>query len=365
MNTIKEVVSVIEKIAPLSFQESYDNAGLIVGDHNDTVTGVLICLDSTEEVVDEAIKNNCNLIISHHPIVFSGIKKLNGKTYIERTIIKAIKNNIAIYAAHTNLDNATNGVSFKMAEKIGLKNCKVLAPKKGLLKKLVTFCPTEKAEELRQIMFNTGAGNIGNYDECSYNTTGIGTFRGGENTNPAVGQKGEQHHEEETRIETIVPSHLVSSVVTKMIAAHPYEEVAYDVYSLDNLYHNVGSGVIGELETEEDELDFLTRLKSDLKTDCIRHTHLLNAKIKKVAICGGSGSFLLPNAIAANAQIFITGDFKYHQFFDAEKQIIIADVGHYESEQFTNELFYEVLNEKFSNFAIRLSEINTNPINYL
>lgn len=362
---VKDITTVIEDFAPLAYQESYDNAGLIVGSYDDEVRGVLICLDSTEEIVDEAIAKKCNLIIAHHPIVFSGIKKLNGKNYIERTIIKAIKNNIAIYAAHTNLDSVTDGVSFRMAEKIGLKNCKVLSPKSDSLSKLVTFCPTQQAEEVRQAIFSAGAGNIGNYDECSFNATGTGTFRAGENATPAVGSINEQHHEPEVKIETIVENHQINKVVRALIAAHPYEEVAYDIYPLKNKLSIVGSGLIGELSEEVESLSFLKSLKSTLKTDCVRHTNITQQKIKTVALCGGSGSFLLNNAIAQKADVFITGDFKYHQFFDAEDKIIIADVGHYESEQFTNELFYDILSKKIHNFAIHLSEINTNPINYL
>ena len=362
---IKEVTSIIEALAPLSYQESYDNAGLIVGNNEDEVSGVLICLDSVESIVDEAISKNCNLIIAHHPIVFSGLKKLNGKNYIERTIIKAIKNNIAIYAAHTNLDNATNGVSHKMAQKIGLKNCKVLAPNKNTLNKIVTFCPVEKADEVRQAIFNAGAGSIGNYDECSFNANGIGTFRAGENSKPSVGAIGKQHHENEIKIETIVENHQINKVIKALISVHPYEEVAYDIYPLKNEINTVGSGIIGFLEKEEDSIAFLKRLKSNLKTACIRHTKIVKKTIKSVAVCGGSGSFLLDKAVAQKADIFITGDFKYHQFFDAEDNIIIADVGHYESEQYTSELFYEILSKKITNFAIHLSEINTNPINYL
>jgi len=362
---IKEVASIIEEYAPLAYQESYDNAGLIVGNPNDEVKGILICLDSTEEIIDEAIAKNCDLIIAHHPIIFNGLKKLNGKNYIERTIIKAIKNNIGIYAAHTNIDNVTGGVSFKMAEKIGLINCKVLAPKVNLLKKLVTFCPEKEVDKVHQAMFTAGAGSIGEYDECSFNTEGTGTFKAGSKTNPFVGNKNEQHHEAEIKIEVIVASHQIDQVIQALIKAHPYEEVAYDIYSLTNPFLNVGSGILGELPSEEDELTFLKRLKIQLKTDGIRYTKLRKKKIKKVALCGGAGSFLLGNAIKENADILITGDFKYHQFFDAEDKIVIADVGHYESEQFTSELFYELLTKKITNFAIRLSEINTNPINYL
>lgn len=362
---VKEITQIIEDFAPLAYQESYDNSGLIVGSPNDEVNGVLISLDCVESVLDEAISLNCNMIIAHHPIVFSGLKKINGKSYIERVIIKAIKNNIAIYAAHTNLDNTYNGVSFKMAEKIGLKNCKVLQPKKSLLSKLVTYVPTANLEEVRKAMFNAGAGNIGNYADCSYNTEGVGTYRGLAGTNPHLGTIGEFHQEQEVKIETVVPNYLLGKVVSALIETHPYEEVAYDIFSLSNTHNNVGSGVIGELENEVDEKEFLLQLKTNLNTACVRHTNLLGNKIKKVALCGGSGSFLLNDAIAQQADVFITGDFKYHQFFDAEDKIIIADVGHYESEQYTNELIYEILNKKIPNFAVRLSKENTNPVNYL
>ncbi|OFY91316.1 MAG: Nif3-like dinuclear metal center hexameric protein [Bacteroidetes bacterium RIFCSPLOWO2_12_FULL_31_6] len=362
---VKNIIQIMEDFAPLSYQESYDNAGLIIGNFEEEVTGVLICLDCVEEILEEAIENNCNLIIAHHPIIFDELKKINGTTSIERVVIKAIKNNIAIYAAHTNLDNATDGVSFKIAEKLGLINCKVLQPKKNIVHKLVTYCPIDYAEKVRQALFDAGAGHIGNYDECSYNVEGIGTFKGLAGTTPFVGKVGELHQEKEIRIETVVPSHLLQKVIKNMIAAHPYEEVAYDVYQLENTNQNIGSGVIAELETAQNAANFLKQLKTKLKTNCIRHTNLVGKKIKKVAICGGAGSFLLNDAIAANADIFITGDFKYHQFFDAENKLIIADVGHYESEQFIGELIYDVLIKKIPNFAIRLTKINTNPINYL
>lgn len=362
---IKEVVQIIEEVAPLSYQESYDNSGLIIGNKEDEVTGVLICLDSTEEVVDEAIATKCSLIIAHHPILFSGIKKLNGNNYIERTLLKAIKNNIAIYAAHTNLDNASKGVNAKMAEKIGLINCKTLTPKNNTLSKIAVYCPVPHVAEVRTAMFNAGAGEIGNYTHCSFNTKGEGTFNAGEGTNPFVGEKGKLHTENEVKIEVVAQNYQVSGIINALVKAHPYEEVAYDVYSLENNMPNIGSGLIGELKNEEDEMEFLSSLKTKLNTHCVRHTKTLHKKVKKVAICGGAGSFLLLDAIRSNADVFITGDFKYHQFFDAENKIIIADVGHYESEQFTKELIYEILIKKITNFAVRLSEINTNPINYL
>ncbi len=361
----KRNYNIIEEFAPLSYQENYDNSGLIVGNRNDEVTGVLISMDCVEEIIDEAIETKANMIISHHPIVFSGLKKFNGNNYIERVVIKAIKNNIAIYAVHTNLDNTTNGVSFKMAEKIGLKNCRVLQPKASLLSKVVVFCPVENSGDVRHAMFKAGAGDIGKYDECSFNLEGVGTFKAQKGANPHVGDVGSQHQEREVRIEAVVPNYKLSSVISSMLAAHPYEEVAYDMYQLQNIHQNVGSGVVGDLVEEEDEKSFLLRLKKDLNTDCVRHTNFLNKKVKKVALCGGSGSFLLNDAIRANADVFITGDFKYHQFFDAENKLVIADVGHYESEQYTTELIYDILMKKIPNFAVRLTKKNTNPVNYL
>ena len=361
---IKEVIQLIEELAPLSYQESYDNAGLIVGDKNQAITGVLICLDSTEEVVQEAIDKKCNLIIAHHPIVFSGLKKLNGKNYIERTVIKAIKNDIAIYAAHTNLDNVVNGVNFKIAEKLGLKNIQILSKKNQLLKKIVVFCPVSHAEEVKVAMFKAGAGAIGNYSECSFNTTGIGTFKAGEYTTPFVGEIGKLQQEEELRVEVVAESLRVDGIDQEMIKAHPYEEVAYDVYQLDNIY-NIGSGIVGDLENPIEEIAFLKQVKTTFNVGSLRYTKLKEKKIQKVALCGGSGSFLLNSAISSGADVFISADFKYHQFFDAEDKIVIADIGHYESEQFTSEIFYEILTKKITNFAVRLSEINTNPINYL
>lgn len=362
---LREITSHLESIAPLAYQESYDNAGLICGNQDMDITGAVICLDSTEAVIDEAIANKCNLIIAHHPIVFSGLKKFNGKNYVERVIIKAIQNNIAIYAAHTNLDNVFNGVNAKIAEKIGLINCSILSPQYNTIKKLVVLCPDDKASIVRSALFEAGAGAIGNYDECSFNTNGIGTFRAGEGTNPYVGEKGKQHQEKETKIEVIYPGYLESKLLKALFLSHPYEEVPFDLISLSNPNNMVGAGMIGELKAEMDETDFLNHLKKTMKAEGIRYTALRGKKVKKVAICGGSGSFLLGNAKSSGADVFVTADFKYHQFFDAENQLIIADIGHYESEQYTMELFYEILSRKFTTFALHLSKINTNPINYL
>jgi dinuclear metal center YbgI/SA1388 family protein len=362
---INEIISFLEQIAPLSYQEDYDNSGLIIGDKDHEISSALISLDCTEAVVDEAIQKGCGLIISHHPIVFRGLKKLTGRTYVERVVIKAIQNNIALYAIHTNFDNVSEGVNAKICEKIGLKDLTILSPKSGLLKKLVTFCPTDHADKVRQALFDAGSGEIGKYSECSYNTGGFGTFKAGQHTNAFVGEEGVQHQESEIRIETIYPASLERQILGALQTIHPYEEVAYDLYPVTNSFLHVGSGMIGSVEVEMDELTFLRLVKENLKTAVIRYTALRGKPVKKVAVCGGSGGFLLQAAMHAGADVFISADYKYHEFFDADRKIVIADVGHFESEQFTQELLFEIINKKFANFALHLTEKNTNPINYL
>lgn len=361
---INDITRILEDLAPPSLQESYDNAGLLVGDRSATCTGIIVSLDVTEEVIEEAVRKNCNLIVAHHPIVFKGLKRFTGANYVERTVINAIKSNIAIYAIHTNLDNILTGVNHKIAEKLGLQNCKVLLPKEGTLKKLVTFCPTKNAEKVRSALFEAGAGAVGNYDECSFNLEGKGSFKPGEDTNPHVGEKGERHYENETRIEVLFPAHLQSQLLKSLFAAHPYEEVAYYINTLDNVRDDIGSGLIGEFTEEMSENDLLKLLKNKFSLSVIRHTPFHGKKIKRVALCGGAGIFLLKNALAADAQVFITGDVKYHEFFDADGKILLADIGHFESEQFTVELLTEFLQQKLLNFAVQKSEINSNPINY-
>jgi dinuclear metal center YbgI/SA1388 family protein len=364
MLKIKEIAQYLEAFAPPALQETYDNAGLIVGNPEAEVYSALVTIDVTEAVIDEAIEKNAKLIVAHHPIIFSGIKKLTGKNYVERTVLKAIKNDVAIYAAHTNLDAVTGGVNTKICEKLGLKNYRVLQPVSGQLKKLVTFIPFDSVDEVRTAVFEAGAGHIGNYDYCGYNLEGTGSFRAGESANPYVGEKGQVHYEKEIRFETIFPDWLQTKIIKALFEAHPYEEVAYDIYPLENSFEKAGMGMVGELENLLSEKEFLEILKKTFNTGCIKHTALKGKNVSKVAVCGGAGSFLLNRAIAANADFFVTGDFKYHQFFDAENRIVIADVGHYESEQFTKELFYELLTKKFPKFAVRFSEVRTNPVFY-
>lgn len=362
---IKDLTTYLEKLAPLPYQESYDNAGLIVGNQNEIITGVLVSLDSTEDVVEEAIQRGCNVIVAHHPIVFKGLKKLNGKNYVERTIIKAIKNDIAIYATHTNLDNVVNGVSFKIAEKLGLQQVRILAPKSDLLMKLVVFVPVDHTGELLDALYAAGAGEIGNYSQCSFRVDGKGTFKPNAQANPVIGQSGGPLEEvEENRVEVIFPAYLKNQVLEGMRKGHVYEEVAYYLTQLNNQHQEVGSGAFGLLPEPMAEADFLAYLKQNMQVSVIRHTDLMNKPIRKVAVCGGAGSFLLTNAISASADIFITADYKYHEFFDAENRIIIADIGHYESEQFTKELLKDYICKKFTNFAVHLSETPTNPVQY-
>jgi dinuclear metal center YbgI/SA1388 family protein len=363
---INKIAECIEQFAPLSLQEAYDNCGLIIGEKDKEVNKGLICVDVTEEIIEEAIKKGCDLIIAHHPLIFgNGIKKIGDASMQERIIRKAIKNDIAVYAAHTNLDNYFNGLNKILCDKLGVKKTRVISPKADMLRKLVTFCPTDKAAEVRDAIFLAGAGYIGNYDSCSFNAEGTGTFRANEGANPYVGNIGELHAEKEVRIETIYPVFLEQQILKAMKEAHPYEEVAYDIYPLSNKDSKSGAGLIGELDEEFEELDFLLGLKEITEAGCIRHTKLRGKKIKKVAVCTGAGSFLIKDAIASGADVFITADMKYHQFFDAEGRIIIADIGHYESEQFVKELLNSILNKKISTFATIISETNTNPVYYL
>lgn len=365
MASIYNVIQYLDSIAPPQYQESYDNAGLIVGDPGTECKGVLIALDAIEEVLDEAIKSGFNLLVVHHPIVFGGLKKITGKNYVERVVVKAIKHDIAIYAAHTNLDNMLyHGVNEKITQRLGLKNVRILAPKKGVLKKLFTYAPVADAEKVRQALFEVGAGQIGKYSQCSFNTIGMGTFKGNNESKPFIGEPGITSYEAETKIEVIFPMHLESNILHALRESHPYEEVAYEIVLLENDNPEIGAGAIGELEHEMDAKDFLAFLKQKMNAKMVRHTKDLGRPIKKVAVCGGAGSFLLKNAIAQKADVFVSGDFKYHEFFDAESHLMIADIGHYESEQFTSEIFLALISQKFSTFAVRLSEVVTNPVNY-
>ena len=362
---IVDLISAIEVFAAPELQEEYDNAGLITGNAGWECSGVLCSLDVTMEVIEEAKAQNCNLILSHHPIIFRGLKRINGKNYVENIVIEAIKNDIALYAAHTNLDNVLLGVSGIIARKLSLKDIKVLQPKNRLLRRLITFAPLDKAEDVRKAVFDAGAGHIGQYSECSFNSEGTGTFKAEEGADPYVGEIGIQHREKETKIEIVYPFYLETQVVKALVQHHPYEEVAYDIFTMENVHLGIGSGVIGDLEAPMEEKRFLDLIKESFGARGIRHTGLLGKPIQKVAVCGGAGSFLIKKAIAMKADIYITGDVKYHEFFDAEGKLVLADIGHYESEQFTVELLCDLLLKKFPTFAVLKSSVNTNPVNYL
>jgi dinuclear metal center YbgI/SA1388 family protein len=361
---IAEILEPLEHYAPLAYQENYDNAGLITGDKSWNCTGILVSLDATEAVIDEAIAKKANLIISHHPIVFSGLKKINGKNYVEKAIIKAIKNDIALYAVHTNMDNIYNGVNAKICEVLGLENTKVLQPKQSLLVKLFTYVPKDSLEKVRKALFDAGAGHIGKYDHCSFGWEGTGTFRALPGADPYIGEVGKLSVEPEIKLEVILPAHIKNHVLKALNEAHPYEEVAYDVVYLDNDNEQVGNGMIGELQTEQDETTFLRLIKEEFNLTVIRHTPLTGKKVKKVAVCGGSGSRLIGNAAAAGADFYISSDIKYHEFFDANDRLVVADIGHWESEQFTTDLILEILRGKFPTFAVLKSGVKTNPVNY-
>lgn len=361
---IAEIINHLEIIAPLSLQEQYDNAGLLTGMPQWECTGVLCTLDATEEVVKEAVSQNCNLIVAHHPIIFGGLKKINGKNYVERAVICAVKNDIAIYAIHTNLDNVSNGVNKVIADKLGLINTSILLPKENLLKKLFTFVPAAQSDKVRDAVFAAGAGQIGNYNECSFTVEGTGTFTAQQGANPFVGEVGIRHYENEVKVEMIFPAWMESKIISALIKAHPYEEVAYDIVPLTNRFNQAGSGMIGELPEAMDEITFLKKIKEAFGLSVIRHTALNNHPVKKVAVCGGAGSFLVSKALNAGADYYVTADVKYHEFFDANGSMVIADIGHFESEQFTTTLLAELLEQKFPTFAVLKSGIQTNPVQY-
>lgn len=361
---VQDVINHLEELAPLSYAEDFDNVGLLVGNKNEPLTGVLVTLDTLEEVVDEAIKNHFNLIVSFHPIIFKGLKKITGKTYVERVVLKAIKHNIAIYAIHTALDNAWQGVNSMICTQLNLTNKTILIPKQQSIKKLITYVPQNKAAQLRAALFAAGAGNIGNYSNCSYNLEGTGTFLANDDANPIIGKKGETHYEAETQISITFAKHLESKILKALFNTHPYEEVAYQITTIENKNQHLGMGMVAELDSPMKETEFLKYLKTKMKTNCIRHSKLLGKKIKKVAVLGGSGSFAITAAKQAGADVLVTADLKYHDFFLAENNIVLADIGHYESEQFTKNGLVAHLTKKITNFAIVLSKTNTNPVQY-
>jgi dinuclear metal center YbgI/SA1388 family protein len=362
---IKDILNEIEQYAPLPLQEGFDNSGVQAGDVNLPATGALLCLDVTEAVVDEAIGKGCNLIISHHPLAFKPFKSLTGSTYIERCMIKACRHGIVIYSAHTNLDNSALGVNYHLGSLIGLRRMRILRPQKDALAKLVTFVPEAFADAVREALFHAGAGHTGKYDSCSFNLKGEGTFRAGEDCRPFCGEPGKLHHENEVRIETVLPAFRKNAAIRALCSVHPYEEPAFDCYPLSNTWDTAGSGMTGELPESEDAHRFLLRIKSLFRAGCIKHSALTGKDIRRVALCGGSGAFLIPDAIAAGADIFITGEARYNDFYDVEDKILLAAVGHYETEICTKDIFHKIISKKNPTFALHLSDADSNPVKYL
>ncbi len=365
MILVDDIIKTIESVAPVAWQESYDNAGLQVGHRGQEAIGAVVCLDVTEAVVDEAIALGYNMIVAHHPLLFKGLKSITGNSYIERVVMKAIRHDIAIYAAHTNLDSAPGGVSFRMAEKLGLQSVRVLDPQGGQLLKLVTYLPATHADVVRDALFAVGAGHIGNYDQCSFNQAGTGTFRAGAEAHPYCGEVGKLHQADEIRVEVILPVYLQGAVLKALRKAHPYEEPAYDLIPLANRWEQVGLGVVGELPQPMDEMQVLERLKTTFGVGCVKYSTLRDCKISRIALCGGAGASLMSRAVAAGADLFVTGEIRYHDYFDFESRILLAEIGHYESEQYTKEIFCEIIQKKFPTFAIRSTQVEKNPINYL
>ncbi len=361
---LKDLTSYLDSAVPISFQEDYDNCGLQVGSPEKEISAAMLTLDVTEEVIGEALNQKCDIIISHHPLIFHGLKRITGKSYTERVISNAIKNDLAIYSAHTNLDIIRNGVSRKMAEKLDLQNISVLAPSTKQLLKLVTYIPESHFEKVRDKIFEAGAGVIGNYDKCGFSVKGTGSFRGNEDTTPFTGEKGKLHYENEIRFETIMFSYLKENVISALLDSHPYEEVAYDLYSLENRNINIGLGSVGKLKKSLSEENFLKKISSVFGAEGIRFSKLSGKRIESVALCGGSGASLLNNAISSGADAYVTADVKYHDFFIPENRILLVDIGHFESEKFSTEILKDLIIKKFPKFAVRFSETNTNPINY-
>tara|TARA_A200000113_G_scaffold172023_1_gene156968 strand:- start:3437 stop:4531 length:1095 start_codon:yes stop_codon:yes gene_type:complete len=362
--TIRAIIDILTQWAPLCYAEDFDNVGLLTGSANQPCKGVLITLDTLEPVVDEAIASGCNLIVSFHPILFKGLKKITGDDYVQRTILKAIKHDIAIFTIHTALDNHQNGVNAAIAERLQLQSTKILVPKKGTIKKLVTYVPKENEKKVLEALYEAGAGALGNYDQCSFVTEGFGSFRGNEKSNPSLGQQMEKTIVEEKQIQVIFLAHQEKQILNSLRSAHPYETVAYEIISTDNENPDIGMGKVGTLKKPMSGQEFLSFVKKQMQTPMIRYSRLNSKPIQKVAVLGGSGSFVISEAKRSNADALVTADLKYHDFFQAEDQLLLVDIGHFESEQFTKNLIYSYLKKKLPNFAIILSNTITNPVNY-
>lgn len=336
--SIRDLTAYLEEIAPPSYQESYDNSGLLVGDPEAAISGVLVCLDSIEAVLEEAIEKNCNLIIAHHPIVFRGLKRFNGAGYVERVVMKAIKQDIAIYAIHTNLDNVYyNGVNAEIGSRLDLHDTRILSPASNTV-------------QLESLVYSAQLGSL-------QAALAANQFIADLHFLPIAGT------EALVRVRLRCESGRIAAI-KQVLHHHGPADTGVFQQLLPQASPRAGAGLVGMLREALSEKDFLTLLKEKMQVSCVRHTQLLDKPIQKVALCGGAGSFLLNQAIQAGADIFITADFKYHEFFDADRKIVIADIGHYESEQFTIDLIYNMITNKFSNFAVYKTAVRTNPVHY-
>ena len=362
--TIQKVITEIEKHIAISQAEDFDNVGLLCGLPERNVSGILVCHDALENIVEEAIHRNCNLIVCFHPIIFSGLKSLTGKNYVERAVLKAIENKVAIYAIHTAFDNDFHGVNAGICNLLGLKNLKILQPKKDNLKQLNVYVPNDHSENVKEALFSAGAGNIGFYDECSFKIEGKGTFRPIEGSSPFSGEQNIRENADEAMISVIFESFKQNQIVAAMKAAHPYEEVAHQIYQLENDNQYSGLGMYGEFETEVDENYFLNLVKEKFNLNIIKHSDLNNKKIRRVGVLGGSGASGIKAALSKKCDAYLTGDLKYHDYFLAESKMLICDIGHYESEQLVSQQLFEILSQKFSTFAVLKSSEKTNPVNY-
>ncbi len=360
-STIGDLSSALESVAPSLYAESYDNVGLLVGRSEWKCEKVLVALDITEAVVQEAIEKGVQAIVAHHPVIFGGIQRLTGEDTAQRAIELAIKHSIALLACHTNLDAIEGGVSYRMAQAISLVNVRTLQPRSGLLWNLIVYVPAESAETLLEALWEAGAGKMGAYDECAFRSHGLGSFRPKEGAHPHNGVIGERAFADEIRLELLVPEGARKKVHQCMMEHHPYEEIAHSWLKHDGVHHSVGFGAIGQWDAC-DWPEAVRRIKTAFGVASFRHTMPIASDYRTVAVCGGAGADLLAQAKSQQAELFITSDITYHRYFGADDRLVFIDIGHWESEQHAMELLIDIVREKFPNFAVLKSETNTNPM---
>ncbi|MBI4536287.1 MAG: Nif3-like dinuclear metal center hexameric protein [Ignavibacteriae bacterium] len=367
--TVREIQDVIEHWAPREIAWGQDNVGLQIGNPASRLLGILIALDVTEKIITEARRHRANLIISHHPLLFKAPRSITPRNQVGRCIDALVKSGIALYSAHTNLDFAHGGTSWAIAEALGLTAVDFLYKPYKVQRKIVTFVPTDHVDRVAVAMAEAGAGRIGNYDNCSFRMLGTGTFKANERANPVVGSKNVLEKVAETRLEMVVDQWLVPGVLKALKQAHPYEEVAHDVYPTENESDAFGMGIIGMLVRPMTLKSLLALIKKKLGARALRCTGSLNHKVSRIAACGGSGSELLDEAVRARADAFITADVKYHTFHDANGRIALIDAGHYETEHLVVQTMAKKLAQEMRRMRIHVpvfaSRTSTNPIVYV